>query len=126
MRRFEGKVAIVTGGSNGIGATTARKFMAEGAYVYIADIDEERGVKVCQELHGNASFVKCDVAIETHVKGVIDRAMEEKGCLDIMVNNVGIVTKMIEDDTGYAGENLHPYIRVGRVYFGFKTTVRID
>ncbi|XP_057872987.2 secoisolariciresinol dehydrogenase-like [Cryptomeria japonica] len=91
MRRFEGKVAIVTGGSNGIGAATARKFVAEGAYVYIADIDEEGGVKVCQELHGNASFVKCDVAIETHVKGVVDRAMEEKGRLDIMVNNAGML-----------------------------------
>ncbi|GLJ47831.1 hypothetical protein SUGI_1010130 [Cryptomeria japonica] len=91
MRRFEGKVAIVTGGSNGIGAATARKFVAEGAYVYIADIDEEGGVKVCQELHGNASFVKCDVAIETHMKGVLDQAVEEKGRLDIMVNNAGML-----------------------------------
>ncbi|XP_059064228.1 secoisolariciresinol dehydrogenase-like [Cryptomeria japonica] len=78
-------------GSNGIGAATARKFVAEGAYVYIANINKEGGVKVCQELDGNASFVKCDVAIETHVKGVIDRAIEEKGCLDIMMNNAGML-----------------------------------
>ncbi|GLJ47834.1 hypothetical protein SUGI_1010160 [Cryptomeria japonica] len=69
----------------------ARKFVAEGAYVYIADNDEEEGDKVCQELHGNVSFVKCDVAIETHMKGVVDRAMEEKGRLDIMVNNAGML-----------------------------------
>ncbi|GLJ05736.1 hypothetical protein SUGI_0024230 [Cryptomeria japonica] len=84
-------VNSLIGGSNSIGATTARKFVAEGAYVYIVDIDEEGGVKVSQELDGNASFVKCEVAIETHVKGVIDRAMEEKGRLDIMMNNVGIL-----------------------------------
>ncbi|XP_057862301.2 secoisolariciresinol dehydrogenase-like [Cryptomeria japonica] len=84
-------VNSLTGGSNGIGAAMARKFVAEGAYVYIVDIDEEGGVKVCQELDGNASFVKCEVAIETHVKGVVDRAMEEKGCLDIMMNNAGIL-----------------------------------
>ncbi|XP_057872325.2 short chain aldehyde dehydrogenase 1-like [Cryptomeria japonica] len=91
MRRFEGKVTIVIGGSNGIGVATTRKFVAEGAYVYIADIDEEGGVKVCQELNGNVSFVKCDVAIQTHVKGVVDRAMEEKGHLDIMMNNAGML-----------------------------------
>lgn len=49
----------LTGGSNGIGAATVRKFVAEGAYVYVVDIDEEGGVKVCQELDGNSSFVKC-------------------------------------------------------------------
>ncbi|GLJ18434.1 hypothetical protein SUGI_0326640 [Cryptomeria japonica] len=69
----------------------ARKFVAEGAYVYIVDIDEEGGVKVCQELNGNASFVKCEVAIETHVKGIVNRVIEEKGNLDIMMNNVGIL-----------------------------------
>ncbi|GLJ40516.1 hypothetical protein SUGI_0835700 [Cryptomeria japonica] len=68
-----------------------RKFVAEGAYVYVVDIDEEGGVKVCQELDRNASFVKCEVAIETHVKGVVDRAMEERGRLDIMMNNVGML-----------------------------------
>ncbi|XP_057846157.2 momilactone A synthase-like [Cryptomeria japonica] len=88
MRKF------LSGGSNGIGAATARKFVAEGAYVYVVDIDEEGGVKVCQELDGNASFVKCEVTIETHVKGVVDRAMEEKGHLDIMMNNAGAMLGM--------------------------------
>ncbi|GLJ55579.1 hypothetical protein SUGI_1193650 [Cryptomeria japonica] len=86
--------SLCSGGSNGIGAATARKFVAEGAYVYVVDIDEEGGVKVCQELDGNASFVKCEVTIETHVKGVVDRAMEEKGHLDIMMNNAGAMLGM--------------------------------
>ncbi|GLJ33084.1 hypothetical protein SUGI_0665840 [Cryptomeria japonica] len=81
--------AQATHGTHGV--ATTRKFVAEGAYVYIVDIDEEGGVKVCQELNGNASFVKCEEAIETHVKGVVDRVMEEKGHLDIMMNNAGIL-----------------------------------
>ncbi|KAH9298844.1 hypothetical protein KI387_030526, partial [Taxus chinensis] len=71
MRRLEGQVAIVTGGSNGIGAATARKFVAEGAYV--------------------ASFVMCDVAVESHVEAAVNRAVEEKGQLDIMLNNAGMM-----------------------------------
>lgn len=88
---MEGQVAIITGGSNGIGAATAAKFVAEGAYVYIADIDEAAGMKLCQELQGSASFVRCDVAVEADVARVVDVAAAEKGQLDIMVNNAGML-----------------------------------
>eukprot|EP01018_Ginkgo_biloba_P035859 Gb_35796 [translate_table: standard] len=90
--RLEGKVAIITGGSNGIGAATARKFVLEGAFVYIADIDDEAGIRVCEELKAEcAAYVHCDVTVESDIKDVVDLAVQQKGRLDIMLNNAGVL-----------------------------------
>ncbi len=64
MSTLEGKVALVTGGSGGIGSATLRRFVQEGAAVVCADIDEERGEEIVAELErggGKARFSRCDV-----------------------------------------------------------------
>lgn len=86
--RLENKVAIITGGSSGIGLATAKKFIAEGAKVVIADINQETGKKVAEEI--GADFIKTDVSKSEEVQSLIEKTVEKYGKLDIMVNNAGV------------------------------------
>jgi meso-butanediol dehydrogenase/(S,S)-butanediol dehydrogenase/diacetyl reductase len=90
MKRFEGKVAVVTGGASGIGAATLRRLANEGAKVVCADIDEERGNELVANLGRDgaaASFAHCDVGELSQVEAAVDIAVESYGGLDIMHNN---------------------------------------
>jgi NAD(P)-dependent dehydrogenase (short-subunit alcohol dehydrogenase family) len=89
--RIEGKVAIVTGGASGIGAGTARRFVAEGARVVVADLQEDAGKALVDELGEAARFVRTDVADEDDVAALVDYTAEEFGRLDVMFNNAGII-----------------------------------
>ncbi|KAH9605507.1 hypothetical protein KSS87_004676, partial [Heliosperma pusillum] len=89
-KRLEGKVAIITGGASGIGECTAKLFAKHGAKVVIADIQDDLGQSICNELGPSATFVHCDVTNEAHVKNVVDYTMAQYGKLDIMHNNAGI------------------------------------
>jgi 2-hydroxycyclohexanecarboxyl-CoA dehydrogenase len=81
--RLEGRTALVTGGASGIGAATARRLAAEGARVWVADIDIEGARSVAGEIDGAA--VGMDVADEASVRA----AVAEAGDLDVLVNNAG-------------------------------------
>ena len=89
--RLKDKVAIVTGGSNGIGMETARLFAAEGAKVVIADINEEAGQSVLSSIDGTAKFIKVDVAKSEDCKRMVEFAENEFGALHILFNNAGIM-----------------------------------
>ncbi len=89
--RIQDAVAVVTGGASGIGEGTVRRFVAEGARVVIADLQQGPGAALADELGDGAIFVQTDVTSEQDVAGAIDRAVEEHGRLDIMFNNAGIV-----------------------------------
>lgn len=92
-RRLEGKVALVTGASRGIGAATARLFASEGATVVLASHSEEEMVHIADEIRssgGAALVVKTDVADATSLENLIARAIEAYGRLDIAVNNAGV------------------------------------
>lgn len=94
--RLAGKTALITGGSSGLGNEMARRFVAEGASVIVADIDAENGQALARELGNAASFVPLDVSSEDDWKRVMDQA----GPIDIVVNNAGITTHgSIEDVT---------------------------
>ncbi len=97
-----GKVAIVTGGSSGIGFGTAARLVAEGAKVVIGDIDEARGQAAAAELGESAAFHATDVAQPEQVAALVDFAVERFGGLDIMFNNAGIsgvrTPSLLEDD----------------------------
>ncbi|GLZ32302.1 dehydrogenase [Lentzea sp. NBRC 105346] len=87
---FTGKVALITGGSNGIGAAVARRLAAAGARVVVADVDEEQGKLVAAEIDG--TFVRCDVTrLEDNVAAV-ETAVSVYGGLDIAFLNAGIAT----------------------------------
>lgn len=93
MRRFEGKVALVTGGSSGIGRATALSFAKEGARVVIADIQVEGGegtVQMIRESNGIATFSKTDVSKQAEVEALINKAVKAYGRLDCAHNNAGI------------------------------------
>jgi NAD(P)-dependent dehydrogenase (short-subunit alcohol dehydrogenase family) len=84
-------VAVITGGSSGIGAATARHFVALGAAVVIADIDDGRGEELVAELGPASVFRHTDVSLEDHVAVAVDTAIERFGRLDCMFNNAGRV-----------------------------------
>jgi NAD(P)-dependent dehydrogenase (short-subunit alcohol dehydrogenase family) len=92
MRRFEGKVAIVTGGAQGIGKGIARRLSQEGAAVAIADIDVKRGRQTADDIiqaGGRAAFLQANVTSENDVINLIDGVADHFGRLDILVNNAG-------------------------------------
>lgn len=89
MGALEGKVAVITGSTSGIGARSAELFVAEGARVVIAGRRKERGDRLAQKLGAAASFICTDVSVEANVKAMIDHAVACFGRLDCLVNNAG-------------------------------------
>lgn len=91
MNRLDGKVAIITGAAQGMGAAHARRFVAEGAKVVLSDVQEEAGEKLAAELGDNAVFVKHDVTSLDEWEALAARAVKEFGAIDILVNNAGVL-----------------------------------
>jgi NAD(P)-dependent dehydrogenase (short-subunit alcohol dehydrogenase family) len=89
MGVLDGKVAVVTGGTSGIGARTAQLFAAEGARVVISGRRRDAGEAAARALGVHASFVRADVSVEADVAALIALAVERHGRLDCLVNNAG-------------------------------------
>ena len=93
---FEGKVALVTGGTSGIGKATAIAFAQAGAKVVLSGRREKEGAQVVAEikkLAGDAAFVRADVAKDADVKAMVDFAVDKFGRLDVAFNNAGVEWK---------------------------------
>ncbi len=91
--RLKDKVAIVTGGAQGIGRGVVRRFAAEGASVLLVDLDVDRGTAAAAEVQGEghqATFIQCDVSRADAVAGLFSRVQTEFGGIDILVNNAGL------------------------------------
>jgi NAD(P)-dependent dehydrogenase (short-subunit alcohol dehydrogenase family) len=93
--RLEGKVAVITGGASGMGRSTALRFLAEGARVVVADLNDATGKEflesAAQEGHKrDVRFVRTDVAEESDVAAMIAHAVTEFGRVDVVFNNAGI------------------------------------
>ncbi len=101
--RLNGRVAIVTGGANGLGEAIAGKFASEGALVVIADVDEPAMEQVGGELGVETSL--CDVSDRASVQALVDGVVERHGRLDIMVANAGIANspKYLDIDDEFWG-----------------------
>lgn len=93
MSTFSGKVALVTGGTSGIGKATALAYARHGANVVVAGRREAEGQQVVDEIrrnNGDALFVKTDVTRETDVARLVVRTLEQYGRLDVVFNNAGL------------------------------------
>ena len=88
VQRLQDRVAVITGGAGGIGLATARRFVAEGARVVLADMNAEAGIAAADEIGG--LFVQVDVTSAQDVDRMFDLASREFGSVDIAFNNAGI------------------------------------
>ena len=92
--RLDGKVAVITGGVSGIGLGTVELFLAEGASVVAADIQDEKGRMLEQRFPGRLRYARCDVTVESEIAAAMGLAKAEFGGLDILFNNAGISDAM--------------------------------
>jgi NAD(P)-dependent dehydrogenase (short-subunit alcohol dehydrogenase family) len=88
-KRLEDKVAVITGGTSGIGERTAEIFVEQGAFVVIAGRSSEKGDAIAQQLGEHAVFVRTDVTQESDVKNMINLSIERFGRIDCLFNNAG-------------------------------------
>lgn len=126
MGALNKKVAIITGAASGMGAGTARRFIAEGAKVIIADVQDDKGRMFAKELGPNAIYQHCDVSKEQDVQDAVDLAVKTFGRLDCMFNNAGIggnhtaIDKITLDEW----RRFHAVLLDG-VFFGIKHAARV-
>jgi NAD(P)-dependent dehydrogenase (short-subunit alcohol dehydrogenase family) len=103
MKRLEGKIALITGGNSGIGLATAKRFVDEGAYVFITGRREAELAEAVQQIGRNVSGVRGDVANARDLDRLFAHIEHEKGTLDIVFANAGIafrapLGKITEED----------------------------
>jgi len=124
MSKLENKVALVTGGASGIGASTARRLADEGAKVVITDLSVEQGEATAQAIGSNAIFLRHDVSDEAQWAQVVSRVESTFGPISVLVNNAGIVgpRQVVED---YALSDYRKVIDVNQigVFLGMKSVV---
>lgn len=96
---LDGRVALITGGASGIGLATVELFVAQGARVVVADLQEEKGRQLEKRFPGVVRFSACDVTSEDRIRAAIALAASEFGGLDILFNNAGISDSMREIET---------------------------
>lgn len=125
MKRLNGKVAVVTGGSVGIGAACVERMAGEGARVVIADIHRPPDSVLDRLQASSVSFIRTDVGREQDVAGAVEHALSLYGRLDVMVNNAGITgankptDELSEDEWDRVQQ-----VNVKGVFFGTKHAIR--
>ena len=92
MGKLEGKIAVITGGSSGIGLATARLFVAEGAYVFITGRRQTELDAAVTEVGGNVTGVQGDVANLADLDRLYETVKREKGRIDVLFANAGVST----------------------------------
>jgi len=124
--RVKDKVVLITGGAFGIGAGTAKRFIEEGAFVVISDIDAEAGQRLADALGPAARFISVDVTKEEDVAGAVDFAISEFGRLDCIINNAGIIGAVgsIKDIPVEAWDQTTAILLRG-VFLGMKHAARV-
>ena len=118
--RLDGKVALVTGGTSGIGQATVELFVAEGAKVVLAGRNAEKGEAIAEALGSSARFVQADVTREADIAAAVSATVEAFGRLDALFNNAGGPTPGEVDDLTQEDFNYAMNLLLGSVLFGIK------
>ena len=87
--RLAGKVAVITGAVSGIGRGTVELFVNEGAKVVGADLQDDKGARLAEQLGDDFRYIRCDVTDDAQVKAAVDLAVKTWGRLDVLFNNAG-------------------------------------
>jgi 3alpha(or 20beta)-hydroxysteroid dehydrogenase len=123
VARFEGKVALVTGGSRGMGAATVRRLHSEGASVVAADILDDDGKALADELGDRVRYVHLDVTSEEDWQSAVEQTEREFGKLDVLVNNAGILKFNEIANTPLEEFRLVLDVNLAGVFLGMKTAI---
>lgn len=119
-KKLENKVAVITGGTSGIGAATAELFVAEGAKVIIAGRSVQKGEELAKRLGSNALYQRADVMREDDIKALIDLAVSRFGGLDCLFNNAGGPDRGTLETVTPEDFNYSMNLLLGSVVFGMK------
>lgn len=118
--RLADKVAIITGAARSMGAEQAKLFVAEGAKVVIADILDDEGKQLADELGDSALYVHLDVGSETDWQAAVDAARAEFGGIDILVNNAGVYRRASFEELTVELIDLHYRVNQLGVFLGLR------
>lgn len=118
--RLAGKVAIITGGSRSMGAAQARLFVAEGAKVVIADILDEEGKALADELGKDALYVHHDVTSESDWAALVPTTVRAFGGIQVLVNNAGVYRRSAIVDSTLELIDLHYKVNQLGVFLGMR------
>ena len=124
--RLAGKVALISGGATGIGAATARRFVAEGAAVTIGDVREEEGEQLAAALAGDgarALFVPLDVRREADWERAVAQTVARFRHLDVLVNNAGIYARRLLTETTPADWDRMMEVNAKGVFLGARAVI---
>ena len=120
-KRLEKKVAVITGGTSGIGERTAEIFVEQGAFVVIAGRSSEKGNALAHRLGENALFVRTDVTQESDVDNLISLSVKRFGRIDCLFNNAGAPGPIgAIEETDLADVNAAMSLLFGAVFLGMK------
>src|SRR5262245_60024907 len=126
MGRLDGKVALISGGAKGQGATEARMVVREGARVVFGDILDDDGKKVEAEIRasgGDATYVHLDVTREADWQAAVATAVQRYGKLTVLVNNAGILFRAKIETTSEADWDRIMAVNVKGVFLGTKCAI---
>lgn len=121
--RLAGKVAVVTGAANGIGAAVVRRFVEQGAQVVMADIDAEPAERLAGTLGGAAVFRRCDVSQVPELQELFEYAVHRFGRMDVLVNNAAIQSTHGFEQTTEAEWDRIVDVNLKAVFFGIRHAI---
>lgn len=123
--RLDGKVAVITGATSGIGEATARIFASEGARVVIAGRNVDKGEAIAQELGQSVLFQHADVTREADIAALVDLAVTRFGHLDCLFNNAGASSRGTLETVTEEDFDASVKLLIGSVVFGIKHSARV-
>lgn len=123
--RLQGKIAVVTGGASGMGASTVRRFASEGARVLLTDLNAKAGQRLAQELGEAVSFIEQDVSDAQSWQALGAYIEAQHGRLDVLVNNAGILKAGSVEDTTLEEWQRLMRVNADSVFLGCQTAVAL-